>query len=104
MQTFQKCAIAAVAATFFATTAAHAHIPSECAVHVQELELALEGQDDTREHVDLVLQIYADEKEAAIRSGLLAQYARINNHVRHKALLLFGCIIEPPSVSSLPAE
>ena len=104
MRTFQKCAIAAGAATFFATAAAQAHIPAECAVRVQELEWALEGQDDTREHVDLVLQIYADEEEAVIRPGLLSQYVRINNSVRSKALLLIGCIVEPPSVSSLPAE
>ena len=89
---------------------AQAHIPTECAVRVQELEWSLEGQKDTREHVDLQLQIIMTQVEIygeardRFRHGLIEQYVRISDHVRHKALLLFHCIEEPPSVSLSPAE
>ena len=78
---------------------AKAHIPAECAAHVQQLEWALEGQDETSEHVTLALE-HAD---GAIRAGLVEQYARVSGNVRSKALLLIGCIMDPPS-ASLPVE
>ena len=44
---------------------AQAHIPTKCAVRVQELEWSLEGQKDTREHVDLQLQIIKTQEPLA---------------------------------------
>ena len=105
-------AIAAAAILTIAIGAApvQAHIPAECAVRVQDLELALEGQNDTREHVDLRLGAIKSQIENSgeatmrFRPGLIEQYVRISDHVRSKALLLFHCIMEPPSVSLPPAE
>ena len=86
------CALAA-SLIVAGASAAHAHIPTKCATHVQELQWALEGQDDTQEHVDLAVEVGRD-----IRPALVKQYARISRQVRHKALLLVDCIVEPPSV------
>ena len=109
-QAIRTMAAAAILTLAVGAATAHAHTPTECAVRVQELEWALEGQNDTREHVDLKLQIIANEIElhgeavSRFRHGLIEQYVRINDHFRSKALLLFHCIVEPPSVSLSPAE
>lgn len=91
MKRIVLCALAA--GMILAAPAAEAHIPAECAASTQALTWALEGQDETGEHLDLAL-----EHAETIRAGLVKQYARTSDNVRSKALLLFHCIINPPTI------
>ena len=114
MRSIRKYAVAtALASLILAASAAHAHIPAECAVRVQELGWALEGHDDTEDNVifsrdlmetDLAVdgKYNLDRAERHIRQ--LDVFINVLESVRSKALLLFSCITEPPTGYSLPDE
>ena len=91
---------------------AKAHLPAECAVRSQELGWALEGAETVHENVEFTREIYqlpavADAElhlhriDSHVRQ--LEVYIRVLEGVRSKALLLIGCIMDPPS-ASLPVE
>ena len=102
---------ALAASVILAASAAQAHIPAECAVRSQELGWALETHSEVEDAAsfshelnDAQIEVHGDINLDRAKRHIRQLDVVINvlENVRHKALLLFNCIHEPPSVSQLP--